>query len=680
MVKPQPLRFVLKHRRSPGDIVCLTALVRDIKKAYPEIILDLDTTCGELWQNNPHLSQTPLWNKNTKNPKITVPGTRFIHCDYQKGLKGQNHEAVHFVSYFHRDFTTKTGLKVPLTLPHGDLHLTQHENSVSPLAGRYWVLINGGKSDFTIKVWHTNDFQEVVNQLLDKGIQCVQLGDNQTGHWQPKLENTLDLRGRVGLRGMLQFIRHSDGVLCGVTAAMHMAAALGRPCVCIAGGREAWWWEAYVRNNKGLGDKAIANKLPMPHRYLHTIGLLDCCKTHGCWRNKVVKISEDPSLCKYPVFTPEMPVAKCMHLITPKHVVEAVMSYYEDKSLPAIAEVNPCEISHVVSTRPASKVTLQVRDQSALRSPEAGIAKMAQERPDLTITANTATAENTMLDHKFVGGKFTVFVLLYGEAKFFDMHRRCLESILRTIPTARLDLRVGSNNLNHQSVAMVESLISTGQVSKHYRHEGNDYKYPVMREMFFDPTHPIRTKWVMWFDDDSICDKDPKWLIQLATQIIAGHTPNNHMLGARLAWSLNTRQQEIFAASKWFTGKVWQNRAGVPTPGGTTITFAHGGFWAITHEAIVKADIPDLSTGLTHTGGDWQIGCQIYQSGFGIRQFNGSKQYVHTSSVPRRGVTMPRVDQVQTPVKAAITPVEQAPSAPVVVINNQIRSSGIIRL
>jgi len=108
-------KLVLRHRRAPGDIICLTALVRDIKVAYPNSVLDLDSTCMELWDNNPHISSTPLWNHNTKDPKITVAGTRFVNCNYGQGIKDQKRETVHFVSYFHRDFEQKTGLRVPLT-------------------------------------------------------------------------------------------------------------------------------------------------------------------------------------------------------------------------------------------------------------------------------------------------------------------------------------------------------------------------------------------------------------------------------------------------------------------------------------------------------------------------------------------------------------------------------------
>jgi hypothetical protein len=118
---------------------------------------------------------------------------------------------------------------------------------------------------------------------------------------------------------------------------MHVAAAFDKPCVVIAGGREEPWWEAYVDDYAAFGPKAAP--VTVPHRYLHTLGLLECCKLKGCWKRKVIKTADtDPKhLCK--LISPTMSgqvIPECMNMITVDHVVEAVMSYYEDGTLPAI--------------------------------------------------------------------------------------------------------------------------------------------------------------------------------------------------------------------------------------------------------------------------------------------------------------------------------------------------------
>lgn len=326
-------RFILSHHRSPGDIMCLTSLMRDIHLTYPgQYETDFNTTVTPIWDNNPYV--TKLWNHDKKRPQLHKPNTQMISCTYGKGLREQARETIHFCAYFHRDFERQTGIKVPCHKPHGELFLSEYEKKTPPVNGRYWLILSGGKSDYPIKVWYSKYFQEVADELGRLGFGVVQTGANSKGHWHPRLEgnHVIDLVGWGSFREFVQQIYHADGVICGVTAAMHMAAALHKPCVVTGGGREAYWWEAYSNEHQGFGPIA-SGKHPMPHRYLHTIGLLECCQYHGCWRNKVVKISADTSLCKYPIINPEMPVPKCMMMITPTHVMNAVRSYYYDGSV-----------------------------------------------------------------------------------------------------------------------------------------------------------------------------------------------------------------------------------------------------------------------------------------------------------------------------------------------------------
>lgn len=700
-------RFILSHHRSPGDLVCLTALMRDIHVNYPgEFETDFNTTVTPIWQNNPHI--TRLWNHNEKAPQITAAGTKMVACQYGRGIREQNHETIHFCSYFHRDFERQTGIKVPLTVPYGDLHLSHDEKTISPVTRRYWLLLTGGKSDFTIKVWHTEYFQEVTRQLGEMGLGVVQTGAAHTGHWHPKLtgDHVVDLCGWGGFREFAQQIQHADGIICGVTAAMHMAAALHKPCVVIAGGREAWWWEAYVNQNKGFGPLA-SGKHPMPHRFLHTIGLLDCCAHVGCWKNKVVPTGNDRLICKRPVMTPQMPIAECMKMITPEHVMAAVRSYYTDGSLPPISLAgyqdgnfakNPVETPISDQKQPENAIAAENQAQAGeicvdgvcrpgpvthkrlktsasitiprgvpiVINPKARITTAAKK--PMTRPGQAAAYQNDdVVDHPAVGGKVTIFVLFYGD--FFDLHKKCLTSLLATVQHRRMDLRVGSNALGAESLALIEEYVAQGFITKHYRHETNDYKYPVMREMFWDDSCPITTKWVLWFDDDSTCDVETNWFNILATHIAQHHKGRDaHMIGANFVWSANERQRAIMASRPWYKNRPWRDSKGQGSPNGNRIIFAVGGFWALTLEALRAADIPDLGTGLTHTGGDWQIGEQLYQAGYGIKQFNGQKQFVRTSSVPRRGVVKPTIDQVGhasniTPQPSA-TPSPQQPVSP----------------
>jgi len=282
-------------------------------------------------------------------------------------------------------------------------------------------------------------------------------------------------------------------------------------------------------------------------------------------------------------------------------------------------------------------------------NPAAGINATQLKRPASKPAQIEFSIPQNIPDHPAVGGKVTIFVLFYGD--YFDLHQRCLRSLLATVPASRMELRVGSNMLGARSLELINQYVAAGVITCHYQHDENAYKYPVMREMFWDPGHPITTKWVLWFDDDSICDADQNWFNILSTHIAQHHKDKDaHLIGASYTWDANKKQREVFMSRPWYKNRPWRDANGRPSPNGSTIVFVHGGFWAITAEAIREANIPDLGTGLLHTGGDWQIGEQVYQAGFGMKQFNGKKQFVRTSSVARRGATTPTVDQVTQPV------------------------------
>jgi hypothetical protein len=107
---------------------------------------------------------------------------------------------------------------------------------------------------------------------------------------------------------------------------MHAAAAIpmkrevpkNRPCVVIAGGREPTQWEAYPH-----------------HRYLSTCGALPCCDNGGCWVSRCQEIGDGDekdkkNLCSKPVqLTPKLRIPKCMYMIKPKHVIDAIEMHYE---------------------------------------------------------------------------------------------------------------------------------------------------------------------------------------------------------------------------------------------------------------------------------------------------------------------------------------------------------------
>jgi hypothetical protein len=636
-----PRRYILTHGRAPGDVAVMTALVRDIAKTHPgDIEVDVKTSAPDLWKYNPYI--TPL-RKLEKASKIPV-----ISLDYGIGIREHTKKTTHFINYFHNDFKKKTGISIPLTEPKPDFHFSKDEAD-RLISGRYWVMLSGGKSDFTAKVWYHKHFQTVVDMLNERGIATVQVGSADGGHWHPKLERTLDLVGKTNLRDMMRIVRDGDGVICGVTFAMHLAAGLERPCVCIAGGREAWWWEAYVNENKGFGD--VSGRLKNPHRFLHTIGLLDCCEHHGCWKNKVVKINGDTLVCKRPIQLPGQAIPECLQMITPNHVVGAVMSYYTDKSLPPITrdatavtgmEIVPAPrlfdmFASPTAASPTAGVT-RVSIVGKLQGREPGARTAAAQAPRADKNADVPlVTDPALLDDPIIGGKFTAFMLLYGD--YPAMHREALTSLVNTTPRDRVEIRLASNQLCSETSKFIDELMEKGDVKRHLAYPDNRLKYPVMRKLFHDDL-PIETNYVLWCDDDTVFDKDPHWLCRLGQTIIGHHPANCRMFGPRVTYKFSESQQAWVKQASWYRGKLFRDaKKGQPGPNQRCTHFISGSFWALATPLIKECDIPDVRIG--HNGGDYMIGEAVYQGGYDIKQFSGQKQWVNWSKYKRRGVDAP---------------------------------------
>lgn len=319
--------FILQFKMAPGDVSMLTSLVRDIKLTYGDrYAVDVRTNFDAIWRHNPYL--TKMEDKQD--------GVEWIKMTYKAGLKRASREKIHFVTEFHRFFFEQTRIKVPCLYPHADLHLSDEEKAHPRISGRYWIVIAGGKTDVTVKWFSFDRLQAVINRLRKWGLRFVQEGAVKKLCVHPLLDNVHSVVGMTSVRDLIVNIQHADGVICPITFQMHIAGALQKPCVVLAGGREEPHWEEYSNDWDAFGDEC--EKVKVPHRYLHTMGQLECCKTKGCWTQRVIKLNDntkhDKNLCHLPVLAEGgQTVPKCLDLIDSDIVIEAVMSYYEDGTL-----------------------------------------------------------------------------------------------------------------------------------------------------------------------------------------------------------------------------------------------------------------------------------------------------------------------------------------------------------
>jgi hypothetical protein len=144
-------KLILTNYQAPGDAVMLTAAVRDLHRCYPnQFVTDVRTDCPELWENNPYL--TPL---DADDPEVQV-----LECHYPL-IQFSNERPFHFVHGFIEDLNQQLGVRMQPTRLAGDIHLSDEERSApSPVAQilgadvPYWIVVAGGKFDYTIKWWH----------------------------------------------------------------------------------------------------------------------------------------------------------------------------------------------------------------------------------------------------------------------------------------------------------------------------------------------------------------------------------------------------------------------------------------------------------------------------------------------------------------------------------------------
>lgn len=311
-------KILFRSHLSLGDIVMLTAAVRDLHRCYPnQFLTSVDTTCSELWDHNPWIS--PM------DPRSSEVET--IKCEYPL-IQWSNQVPYHFLHGFIDDLNAQLKLEIRATEFRGDIYVSRAERGrpspIAELCGDsipYWLILAGGKHDVTIKWWDSKRYQEVVDAFRGR-IQFVQLG--QAGHFHPKLDGVIDLRGRTSLRDLIRLVYRAQGVLCGVTGLMHLAAAVPappefpglRPCVVVAGGREPVHWESYPG-----------------HEYIHTVGQLRCCSSGGCWRSRTSRLGDgDPrdhadQLC----LDVREGLPHCMHLIESEEVIHRIERFFKGR-------------------------------------------------------------------------------------------------------------------------------------------------------------------------------------------------------------------------------------------------------------------------------------------------------------------------------------------------------------
>lgn len=287
-----PYRVHVLYHYCPGDTLVSTAAIENLHRAYPgRFLTSVYTTCPEVWQGNPRI--TPL-----------VPGSAVVELRHLDSSRPG-----HFIDQLTGNLGEALGVPIPVTVRRPVLHLDGGELDRPEDLPDPYILINASwKSDYTAKYAGDDIFREVVGKLGHR-VRFVQIGSNAPDMTHTKLDGVIDRIGKTSVRELVRLAYHSVGGIGGVTFLGHICAALGKPYVCYAGGRESPEFIGY--------DSQLT---------LSTLGELDCCKSGGCWMSRTVPLGDgsrhDKKLCALPVLTPSGYVPECMRRIGSKPAIE----------------------------------------------------------------------------------------------------------------------------------------------------------------------------------------------------------------------------------------------------------------------------------------------------------------------------------------------------------------------
>jgi ADP-heptose:LPS heptosyltransferase len=321
-------KLILRNFQSPGDIVMLTAAVRDLHRSYPgEFLTDVRTPCPDLWAHNPHVTAL----------SESDPGVEVVDCHYPL-IHRSNTTPCHFLHGFVAHLNDVLGLRILVTDFKGDIYISAEEKAwfagLEAALGKsrpFWLFVSGGKFDFTIKWWDHDRYQQVIDHFRDR-IEFVQVGEAH--HHHPALDGVIDLRGQTTLRQLVRLVYHAEGVLSPVSLLMHLAAAVetrpdapkNRPGVVIAGGREAPHWTAYPH-----------------HQFIHTVGALACCDNGGCWKSRTRPIGDGDAKDRPEEVCVDVVgrLPRCMDMITPDEVIRRIDMYFRGGALRPDGKASP---------------------------------------------------------------------------------------------------------------------------------------------------------------------------------------------------------------------------------------------------------------------------------------------------------------------------------------------------
>jgi ADP-heptose:LPS heptosyltransferase len=299
-----PKKYIFKNFQAPGDVVMMTAAIRDLHLNFPgKFVTDVRTNSMPIWESNKYITKL-----DESDPDVIS-----VKLSYDL-INQSNQGPYHFSEGFTENLEEILGVRIKRRIGRGHIQIGPNEENWGRSeregwfgeAGygsetQFWIINAGHKNDFTCKMWPAERYQQIVDHYQGK-ILFVQIGHKD--HTHPKLDGVVNLVGKTDDRQLIRLVWASSGVVTPCSYPMTLAAAVpirpgacngrkNRPCVIVAGGREPAGWQAHTE-----------------HQFIHTCGMLPCCDHGGCWASRIKPIGDGDekdmkNMCKHVVTSEE---------------------------------------------------------------------------------------------------------------------------------------------------------------------------------------------------------------------------------------------------------------------------------------------------------------------------------------------------------------------------------------
>lgn len=118
-----PKKMLLVNGCSAGDVLMLTAAIRDLHHACPgQYLTGVETCFPDIWRNNPYIAAL-----SPDDAEVTR-----VECHHPPLLDHCSDRPGHYVESVHDLLRGRLGHEIPLTRVAPDLHLSDEEKALVP--------------------------------------------------------------------------------------------------------------------------------------------------------------------------------------------------------------------------------------------------------------------------------------------------------------------------------------------------------------------------------------------------------------------------------------------------------------------------------------------------------------------------------------------------------------------